>query len=274
MSELDYQLKSISDLFSVSEKKQTQQQKEIKKLHKQNGELLSLVQWFQKTLEKKQKKIKSLKKKNKKLSSSMVPVPIKNEQQYLKPELEKKEIIIEDAVDDVIEINPVLLPVKKEVICVIEDTEEEVEYEYEEEEEVEYEEEEEEVETTEVPKEKEVESTEVHEEEDVESTEVHEEEEVEVPEEEEADGEEEDPEGTEEEADCEEGTEVVEEEVPEGTEEEEEEEEVIVVKINGTRYYTNNETNGDIYEIGFDGDIGKEVGSYKDGKAIFYKTKK
>jgi uncharacterized protein YPO0396 len=67
MSELDYQLKSISDLFSVSEKKQTQQQKEIKKLHKQNGELLSLVQWFQKTLEKKQKKIKSLKKKNRKL---------------------------------------------------------------------------------------------------------------------------------------------------------------------------------------------------------------
>lgn len=51
---------------------------------------------------------------------------------------------------------------------------------------------------------------------------------------------------------------------------EEEEEEVFMVKINGKDYYTNNETNGSIYSITDDDDIGDEVGLYKNGKPVFH----
>ena len=96
------------------------------------------------------------------------------------------------------------------------------------------------------------------EEEEVEETveeEVEEEEEVEVEETEEVEVEEE-----------EEETEEVEVE-----EEEEVEEEVSEVTIQGKMYYTTNETNGVIYAVTADGDIGEEVGMFKNGKAVMKK---
>jgi hypothetical protein len=64
--------------------------------------------------------------------------------------------------------------------------------------------------------------------------------------------------------------EVEEEEVVEVEEEvEEEEEEVSEVVIKGKKYYTNDEQNGTIYTIGFDGDVGDEIGVFKNGKAVF-----
>jgi hypothetical protein len=54
-------------------------------------------------------------------------------------------------------------------------------------------------------------------------------------------------------------------------EEEEMEEEVYEVTIEGKTYYTTNETSGVIYAVTSDGEIGDEVGSYKDGKPVFNK---
>jgi len=52
--------------------------------------------------------------------------------------------------------------------------------------------------------------------------------------------------------------------------EEEEEEECFEIEIDGVSYYTNNETNGKIYNIGADeDDIGDEVGYFKDKKPHF-----
>ena len=42
-----------------------------------------------------------------------------------------------------------------------------------------------------------------------------------------------------------------------------------MVTINGKDYYTNNETNGTIYSITSDDDIGDEIGVYKNGKPVF-----
>ena len=85
--------------------------------------------------------------------------------------------------------------------------------------------------------------------------------------------------------------EVVEEEVVEETEEEEvveeevveeektetevvadddNEEEVFEIEIDGTSYYTTNETSGMIYAKTEDGDIGDEVGYFEDGEPGFY----
>ena len=64
--------------------------------------------------------------------------------------------------------------------------------------------------------------------------------------------------------------EVVEEEVEEVEEVEvveEEEEGVYEIVIKGTRYYTTNETNGTIYAITEDDDIGDEVGKFVNGVA-------
>jgi hypothetical protein len=44
-----------------------------------------------------------------------------------------------------------------------------------------------------------------------------------------------------------------------------------MVKINKKNYYTTNEENGEIYTIGFDGEIGEEVGKYINSKPTFYK---
>ena len=131
----------------------------------------------------------------------------------------------------------------------------------EEEEEVVEEEEEEVVEEEEEEEEEVVEEEEEEEEEVVEETEEEEEEEEVVEEEEEEEEEEEVVEETEEE---EEEEEVVEEE-------EDEEEEVMEIEINGKSYYTSNETNGVIYAIDDDEDVGPEVGKFVKGKAVFNK---
>jgi hypothetical protein len=132
-------------------------------------------------------------------------------------------------------------------------------------EDVEEEEETEEVVVVEVEKETEevvVVEVEEEEEEEEEVEEVEEEEEVEEVEETE---EVEEVEETEEEEETEE---VEEEEVVEVEETEEVEEEVSEVTIQGKLYYTSNETNGVIYAITADGDIGEEVGIFKNGKAV------
>ena len=77
-------------------------------------------------------------------------------------------------------------------------------------------------------------------------------------------------EAVEEEAVEEEEEEEEEEEVVE--EEEEEEEEVNEVTIEGKKYYTNNEQCGTIYSIISDGDVGDEIGIFKNGKAVFHST--
>ena len=66
----------------------------------------------------------------------------------------------------------------------------------------------------------------------------------------------------------EEEEEVVVEEVVE-EEEEEEDEEYFEVTIQGKKYCTPDETNGAIYSLTADGDIGEEVGRYNNGKAVF-----
>ena len=42
-----------------------------------------------------------------------------------------------------------------------------------------------------------------------------------------------------------------------------------MVHINGKHYYTNNETNGLIYEMLDDEDIGDEIGKYVNGTPVF-----
>ena len=58
----------------------------------------------------------------------------------------------------------------------------------------------------------------------------------------------------------------------EETEEVEVEEEYVEVTINGVAYCTNDEQNGTIYAVTDDGDLGEEVGVFKQGKPVF-KTK-
>ena len=113
------------------------------------------------------------------------------------------------------------------------------------------------------------------EEEDAEEEEVEEEE---VEEEEAEDAEEEEAEDAEEEVEEEEvdasavseadAEEEVEEEEADEEVEEEEEEGVYEVKIKNKTYYVTNETNGTIYAVEADGEVGEEVGKYVDGKAI------
>jgi len=152
--------------------------------------------------------------------------------------------------------------------------EEEVEVEVEEseeEEEVEESEEEEEVEVEESEEAEEVEVEESEEEEEVEVEESEEEEEVEVEveeSEEEVEVEVEVEESEEEEVEVEESEEEVEVE-------ESEEDEVYEVTIKNKSYYTTNETDGPIYAILEDEDIGDQIGEFKEGKPTFYrKTKK
>ena len=139
---------------------------------------------------------------------------------------------------------------------------EEAEAEEEEAEEEEAEEEEEEEEAEEEEGEEEEEEAEEEEGEEEEG----EEEEGEELEEEVEEAEEEEAEELEEEEELEEAEELEEEEVEE---EEVEEEEVYEVKIKNKKYYTTNETNGVIYSITQDGDIGDEVGNYVNGTPVF-----
>jgi len=114
-----------------------------------------------------------------------------------------------------------------------------------------------------------VEEEEEAEEEEVEEEEVQEEE----VEEEEAEEEVEEEEVEEEEAEEEEVAEEVasvETETKEITaDEEEDDEELFEIEIDDVTYCTNNEENGDIYELDKDGNVGKKVGYLKEGDAYF-----
>ena len=92
-----------------------------------------------------------------------------------------------------------------------------------------------------------------------------EEEEDEEEEEEEEDEEEEEEEEKEEEEDSKDN----EVEIETENSEEEEEEEVFEIEFNNVTYYTNNETNGILYEIDKDGDPGKQIGLIKNGQPFF-----
>jgi hypothetical protein len=154
---------------------------------------------------------------------------------------------------------------------------EEVEVEAEETEEVEAEEEEaeteEEEEEEEVEQEEDTEEVEVEEEtEEEEEEETEETEEVEV----EAEEEEEETEEVEVEAEEEEETEEVEaedEETEEETEEatEEDGEEVFEITIKGKTYYTDDEVNGNIYDVDENGELSLEVGKFENKIPKFYK---
>ena len=109
-------------------------------------------------------------------------------------------------------------------------------------------------------------------EEGVEDAEGAEEEEVEEEEEEEEGVEDEEVEEEEVVVECvEQEEEVVEvkERVDEEGVEEEEVEEFIEIEIDGILYLTNDEENGDIYEVSDDGDLGKKVGHFENGECYF-----
>ena len=162
----------------------------------------------------------------------------------------------------------------EEVEVEAEESEEEEEVEVE----VEESEEEEEVEVEESEEEEEVEVEESEEEEEVEVEESEEEVEVEVEVEESEEVEVEVEESEEVEVEVEESEEVeveVEESEEEVEVEESEEDEVYEVTIKNKSYYTTNETDGPIYAILEDEDIGDQIGEFKEGKPTFYrKTKK
>ena len=152
-----------------------------------------------------------------------------------------------------------------------EDAEEEVEVEQEEDnEEVEVEEDEEEdeeEEEVEVDEEDEEEEEEVDEEdEEEEEVEVDEEEEEEVDEDEEEEEEDEEVEVEDEEGDEQDETKQEEEVEEEEDEDEEDAEEVYMIELDGVNYYTDDDNNGNIYEILEDEDIGEKIGYFKDGE--------
>jgi hypothetical protein len=60
-----------------------------------------------------------------------------------------------------------------------------------------------------------------------------------------------------------------EEEKEEKKEDEEEDEEFFEIEIDNISYYTNNEDNGFIYEVGKDEELGKKVGYLKEGEPFF-----
>jgi hypothetical protein len=188
---------------------------------------------------------------------------------------EEEEVEVEEETEEEVEVEVEEETEEEEEEVEFEETEEEVEFE-ETEEEVEFEETEEEVEFEETEEEVEVEVEEETEEEveveveeeteeEVEVEETEEEEEVEVEVEEETEEEEVEVEVDEEEEEVDEE----EEEVEETEEEEEEEEEVFMVTIKGKQYFTNDETNGTIYSVVDEDDIGDEVGHYKNGVPVF-----
>ena len=193
------------------------------------------------------------------------------------------ETIEKDTVSDNINCNET-----KIINNIVEETSNVVEVEESEEEEVEVEESEEEeeveVEVEESEEEVEVEGEveESEEEEEVEVEESEEEEEVEVEESEEEVEVEVEVEESEEEVEVEVEVEESEEEEVEVEESEEEveveeseEDEVYEVTIKNKSYYTTNETDGPIYAILEDEDIGDQIGEFKEGKPTFYrKTKK
>ena len=205
--------------------------------------------------------------------------PVEIVEKVVEEEVEEEvdEVEVEVEEEEEVEVEEEEVEVEEEEV----EVEEEEEVEVEEEEEVEVEEdeevEEEEVDEVEVEVEVEEEEVEVEEEEvEVEEEEVEvEEEEVEVEEEEveveEIEEEEEDVE--EEEVEVEEDVEEEEVEVEEEeveVEAEGEEEGVYEVVIQNKKYYTTDETNGTIYTIEDNEEIGEEIGQFVNGKAIFH----
>ena len=61
-----------------------------------------------------------------------------------------------------------------------------------------------------------------------------------------------------------------EEEEVEEEEDEEDEEEVFEINIDGTVYYTNDEKNGDVWEVVDDEDIGEQVGKFENGTLVLF----
>jgi hypothetical protein len=118
--------------------------------------------------------------------------------------------------------------------------------------------------------EQEVEANVVLEEEEQEEEQEEDEEEEEVLEEEQVEEEEQEEEEEEEQEEQEEEEQEEQEEVLE-EEQEEEESEVYEITIKNKKYYTTNETNGVIYFSDKNGDVGDEVGQFKNGKATFTK---
>ena len=56
-------------------------------------------------------------------------------------------------------------------------------------------------------------------------------------------------------------------------EEEEEEEEVYEITIKNKSYYTTNETNGPIYTVLDNEEVGDQIGEFKKGRAVFYRKR-
>ena len=192
-----------------------------------------------------------------------VNIPVENidsDIEIVVPNTNLKENIVYDIIEDGSETTPEESAEEEEEVEYIEVTEESAE----EEEEAEEEEVEESAEEEEEAEEEEVEES--AEEEEVEES-AEEEEVEESAEEEEEEAEEEEVEEEEEE---EEESEYEEEEEESAEEEEEEELEVFEITINGTEYYTTNETNGVIYAVDADSDVGDEIGKFVNKKPVFY----
>jgi len=152
---------------------------------------------------------------------------------------------------------------KENIKLIIEETKKDIKEEQDEEEEVDQDEEEEEEED-----EEEEEEEQEEEEEDEEEQKEKEDEDEEDEDEEEEQEEEEQEEEEQEEDEEEEQEEDVETENEEEQEEKDEEEELFEIEIDDITYCTNDENNGDIYEINND-EIGKKVGYLKDGEPFF-----
>lgn len=159
-----------------------------------------------------------------------------------------------------------------EVATSVAEVEEEESVEVEEEESVEVEDDEIEVDdTVEVEETEEEVEVEVEEEEDtVEVEETEEDVEVEVEEEEVEETEDEKEEETVEVEDEAEEDTVEVKESKEEPDEDEDEEEVFMITIDGTDYFTTSETDGMIYAVTKDGDVGEEVGYFEEGEPGFY----
>ena len=167
-------------------------------------------------------------------------------------------------------------PEKENITLQIESAEESEE-EDEEEESDEEEAEEEEAEEEEAEEEEEVEEEEAEEQEEEEEAEEQEEEEEaeEEDEEEESDEEEaEDKEEAEEVSDVETEDEEKQTNVNKESSVEDLEEELFEIEIDDITYCTNNEDNGIIYEMTKDGEVGDEIGRFKEGEPIFYADEK
>jgi len=203
----------------------------------------------------------------------------KTDEKNIKLNVVKTEIIDVSDDDSVVFVEKVKKEITPNIIYVLEEELEEGEIREEEvvEEEAEEEEAEEEEVVEEEAEEEEAEEEEEVVEEEAEGEEAEEEEEVveEEEEEEEVAEEEEEEEVAEEEVAEEEVAEEEaveeEEEVEEEAVEEEAEEEVFEIEIKGKSYYTTNETNGTIYNIDENEEIGEEIGKFENGKPVFYK---